>query len=69
MVVLINTPAGASSALDNALSSKKKRQTVVEEKVIPFDFFFLLLRLKNIVHLEEFISLRSKNKRWLIEIE
>lgn len=69
MVVLINTPAGASSALDNALSSKKKRQTVVE-KVIPFDFFFfLLLRLKNIVHLEEFISLRSKNKRWLIEIE
>lgn len=55
MVVLINTPAGASSALDNALSLKKKRQTVVEEKVIPFDFLLLLLllRLKNIVHLEK----------------
>lgn len=46
MVVLINTPAGASSALDNALSLKKKRQTVVEEKVIPFDFFIIIIKVE-----------------------
>jgi len=54
VVVLINTPAGASSAHDNALSlseEKKQRQQSVVEKVIPFDFF--LLRLKNTVHLEK----------------
>lgn len=48
MVVI---PAGASSALDNALSLSEKRRQPVVEKVIAFDLS--LLKLKNTVQLEK----------------